>query len=226
MRAGTMRHECSLLARLRALPAADMRRVVSFTFYPEGYEWVEPAPTVLSEGYSGGWVGGWGAHVSHGLFATRERWWPAGNCGRGLRTRAPRPGLPGPARAVPTWRHPRVAAPSQAAAVGGSSCPTASAWPVPGPLRPWRCLCSAASSGAPGCWGPRWEGRACWAWRPWAVATLGGLWSGTCMLCYGLMLSCAAWCCCALLPAAQPPALPRLCRRSWTRALWWLWACP
>ncbi|KAL4443584.1 hypothetical protein ABPG75_011321 [Micractinium tetrahymenae] len=32
---------------------ADMRRVVSFTFYPEGYEWVEPAPAVLSEGYSG-----------------------------------------------------------------------------------------------------------------------------------------------------------------------------
>lgn len=38
--------------------AADMRRVVSFTFYPEGYEWVEPSPTVLSEGHSGAcWAG-------------------------------------------------------------------------------------------------------------------------------------------------------------------------
>ncbi|KAL4447306.1 hypothetical protein ABPG77_007339, partial [Micractinium sp. CCAP 211/92] len=36
-----------------AIHTADMRRVVSFTFYPEGYEWVEPAPTVLSEGHSG-----------------------------------------------------------------------------------------------------------------------------------------------------------------------------
>jgi hypothetical protein len=34
--------------------AADMRRAVSFTFYPEGYDWVEPTPTLLSEGYSGG----------------------------------------------------------------------------------------------------------------------------------------------------------------------------
>lgn len=34
--------------------AADMRQAVSFTFYPEGYEWVEPQPTVLSEGHAGG----------------------------------------------------------------------------------------------------------------------------------------------------------------------------
>ena len=34
-------------------PAADMRRVVSFSFDPGGYEWVEPSPTVLSEGLSG-----------------------------------------------------------------------------------------------------------------------------------------------------------------------------
>jgi vacuolar protein sorting-associated protein 13A/C len=40
---------------------ADMRRAVSFTFYPEGYEWVEPQPTVLSEGHAGG-RGGCGQH--------------------------------------------------------------------------------------------------------------------------------------------------------------------
>lgn len=39
----------------RASLAADMRRAVSFTFYPEGYDWVEPQPTVLSEGHAGGW---------------------------------------------------------------------------------------------------------------------------------------------------------------------------
>ena len=33
--------------------AADMRKVVSFSFYPEGYEWTEPTPTILSEGHSG-----------------------------------------------------------------------------------------------------------------------------------------------------------------------------
>lgn len=40
-------------ARVPPLPAVNMRRVVSFSFYPEGYEWAEPAPTVLSEGLQG-----------------------------------------------------------------------------------------------------------------------------------------------------------------------------
>ena len=30
-----------------------MRRVVSLSFYPQGYEWVDPAPAVVSEGHSG-----------------------------------------------------------------------------------------------------------------------------------------------------------------------------
>lgn len=30
-----------------------MRKVVSFSFYPEGYDWVEPTPAILSEGCSG-----------------------------------------------------------------------------------------------------------------------------------------------------------------------------
>ena len=39
-----------------------MRRAVSFTFFPEGYEWVEPQPTVLSEGHAGGRGGPGGLH--------------------------------------------------------------------------------------------------------------------------------------------------------------------
>lgn len=38
---------------LPPLCEADMRQAVSFTFYPEGYDWVEPTPTLLSEGHSG-----------------------------------------------------------------------------------------------------------------------------------------------------------------------------
>ena len=32
---------------------ADMRRAVSFTFYPEGYDWVESNPTIITEGFAG-----------------------------------------------------------------------------------------------------------------------------------------------------------------------------
>ncbi|KAL4858517.1 Vacuolar protein sorting-associated protein 13C [Chlorella vulgaris] len=36
-----------------SIHTVDMRKVVSFSFYPEGYDWVEPTPAILSEGCSG-----------------------------------------------------------------------------------------------------------------------------------------------------------------------------
>lgn len=55
--------------------AADMRQAVSFTFYPEGYEWVEPQPTVLSEGHAGGHIGWAGVQCVLRGFALRARRW-------------------------------------------------------------------------------------------------------------------------------------------------------
>lgn len=55
-----------------AVYTADMRRRVSFTFYPEGYDWVESTPSLLSEGLSGR-GGGAGARQSAGALPDRFR---------------------------------------------------------------------------------------------------------------------------------------------------------
>ena len=85
-----------------AIHTADMRRAVSISFYPEGYDWVESTPAVLSAGYAGK------------LAAVRRA-----VLGRGLSVAA----RPGAARAQ--WcaaaRMPQTS----------STCPTASAWFVP-----------------------------------------------------------------------------------------------
>lgn len=54
-----------------AVYTADMRRQVSFTFYPEGYDWVESTPALLSQGLSG--MGGGGAAGQAGVLPDRFR---------------------------------------------------------------------------------------------------------------------------------------------------------
>ena len=50
-----------------AIHTADLRRVTSFSLYPEGYDWVERSPVVLSEGHSGAQrARGWAWHASSG----------------------------------------------------------------------------------------------------------------------------------------------------------------